>query len=88
MKIFVLDSPLMRALTIISDLLWLNVLTVICCIPIVTIGASVTALHYLSLKIVRGEENHLTATFLRVFKENFKQSTLIWLIILFITMER
>ena len=77
-----MDSPLMRAMTIIADLFWLNVLTLICCIPIITAGASLTAMHYMALKIVRSEENHLTKSFFKAFKENFKQSTIIWLIIL------
>lgn len=85
MKIFDLDSPFMRALTIISDLLWLNVLTLVCCLPVLTTGASLTAMHYMALKIVRGEENRITASFFRAFKENFRQSTAIWLIMLVIS---
>lgn len=82
MRIFDVDGPLMRVLTIIADLLWLNVLTLVCCIPVITTGASLTAMHYMALKIVRGEENHITASFFRSFKQNFKQSTVIWLIML------
>ena len=49
MKFFDMDSPLMQGLGKMADLLWLNVLTLICCIPIVTIGASFTAMNYLTL---------------------------------------
>ena len=38
MKLFNLDSPLMQFLNKVADLMWLNVLTLICCIPIVKIG--------------------------------------------------
>lgn len=79
MKIFGLDSPLMQALSKVADLLWLNVLTLICCLPIVTIGASLTALNYMALKIARNEECYITRGFFKSFRENFKQATIIWL---------
>ena len=63
MKIFDLDSPLMQFLNKMADLLWLNILTFICCIPIVTIGASLTAMHYMALKMVGNEECYITRGF-------------------------
>lgn len=82
MKLFNLDSPLMQFLNKMADLLWLNILTAICCIPIITIGPALTAMHYMCLKMVRNEECYITRGFLKSFKENFKQATLIWLLIL------
>lgn len=84
MSFFNLDSPLMQILGKVADLLWLNVLALICCIPIVTIGASMTSLHYMSLKMVRNEECYITRGFFKSFKENFRQSTIIWLLLLLI----
>ncbi len=84
MKIFDLDSPLMNVLNKVADLMWLNILTLICCIPIFTAGASFTALHYMCLKIVRNEESYITRGYFKSFKENFKQATIIWLFILVI----
>lgn len=80
MKFFSLDSPLMKFLGRMADLMWLNLLTVVCCIPIFTIGASVTAMHYVCLKMVRDEEGYITKDFFKSFKLNFKQATAIWLI--------
>lgn len=40
MKIFDLDSPLMNVLNKMADLMWLNILTLICCIPVITAGAA------------------------------------------------
>ena len=80
MKLFNLDSPLMQALNKLADLMWLNVLAVVCCIPIITVGPSLTALHYMTLKIVRNEEGYITKGFFKSFKENFKQGVIIWLI--------
>lgn len=83
MKLFNLDSPLMQALNKLADLMWLNVLTLICCIPIVTVGASLTAMHYMALKIARDEECYITRDYFKSFKLNFKQATIIWLLMLF-----
>lgn len=81
MKFLDLDSPLMRFLDKVADLMWLNILTMICCIPLFTIGASLTALHYMAIKIVREEECYITRGFFKSFRENFRQSTVIWLIL-------
>lgn len=83
-KIFDLDSPFMNVLNKLADLIWLNILTLICCIPIITIGASMTALNYVVLKIVRNEEGYITKAFFKSFKENFRQATIIWLILLLV----
>lgn len=72
----------MQALGKMADLMWLNVLTLICCIPIITAGASLTAMNYMALKIVRDEECYITKGFFKSFKDNFKQATIIWLILL------
>jgi uncharacterized membrane protein YesL len=81
-KIFDMDSPFMRFLNRVADLLFLNIIVMVCCIPIVTIGAAFTAMHYVLLKMVRGEEGYLFRGFLKSFKQNFKQATAIWLMIL------
>lgn len=74
------DSPLMSALGKLTDLVILNLLTLLFCIPIVTIGASLTACHYVALKIRRGE-GYVVKNFWKSFRENFKQSTVIWLVV-------
>ncbi len=84
-SIFNLDSPVMQALGKVADLMWLNVLTMICCIPVITIGPSLTAMHYMALKIVRNEECYITRGFFKSFKENFRQGVVIGIITLFIT---
>lgn len=84
MRLFNLDSPLMQALGKMADLLLLNILTLLCCIPIVTIGASLTALHYMALKIARNEECYIARGFFKSFRQNLKQATLIWLLMLLV----
>lgn len=80
MKFLSLDSPLMRALSRMTDILWLNILTIVCSIPIITAGAAFTSLHYVCLKMVRDEESYITKEYFKSFKKNFVQSTVIWLI--------
>lgn len=79
-KIFGLDSPFINFLNKLADLIWLNILTAICCIPIFTIGASMTAMHYVLLKMAKNEEGYITKAFFKSFKQNFRQATAIFLI--------
>ena len=58
------------------DLIWLNLLTLLCCLPCVTIGASLTAMHYVLLKIYRDEESGITRAFFKSFRQNFLQAFL------------
>lgn len=74
------DNPIMRGIGRIADFVVLNVLWVICSIPVITIGASTTALYAVMLKLVKNEEGYIARGFLKAFKENFRQSTLIWLV--------
>lgn len=83
-RFFNIDSPIMSGLNKLADLIWLNILTFICCIPIITIGASVTALNYVALKMVRDEEGYVTKEYFKSFKQNFRQATIIWLIMLLV----
>lgn len=80
MKLFNLDSPLMQFLNKVADLMWLNILTLICCIPVITVGPALTALHYMALKIARDEECYITKDYFKSFKLNLRQGILIWLI--------
>ncbi len=60
----------------------LNVLWLICCIPIFTIGASTTALYSVMLKVIDKKEGKITQSFFAAFKANFKKATIEWLITL------
>ena len=82
MKFLAYDSPFSQVLLKLCYGCYLNLIWFICCIPVVTIGASTTALYYASLKIARGEDHALARMFFRSFRENFRQSTVLWLILL------
>lgn len=79
---FKLDSPLMNFLNKLCDIMILNILVLVFSLPIFTIGAAVTAGYYMSFKMVKNEENYIVKGFWKAFKENFRQSTALWLIIL------
>ena len=64
----------------VADLCLLNLICLVCCIPIVTAGASITALYYVTLKMVRNEESYIFRSFFKSFKQNFRQATIIHLI--------
>jgi len=78
-KFFNIDSPLMRFLTKLADLMILNILFLITCLPVVTIGAAWTALYYVAMKMVRDEEGGILRSYFHAFRLNFRQATLLWL---------
>lgn len=79
-RIFNLDNKLMQFLSKVEQLMRLNMLTLLCCIPIVTIGASFTAMHSVLLKFYRKKEPYIGKAFFKAFKDNFKQATIIWIL--------
>lgn len=79
---FALDGPFNRIGTFIFDMMYLNILWIIFSLPIFTIGASTTALFYVTGKKVRNEDGYIFNDFWKSFKLNFKQATIIWLLIL------
>lgn len=78
---FKMDSPVMIFLSKVADLMILNILTILFCIPVFTAGASLTAMWSVLLKMVRKEEPTVSKAFFSSFKLNFKQSTIIWLVL-------
>ncbi|MBO4890091.1 MAG: YesL family protein [Lachnospiraceae bacterium] len=81
-RIFNFEGPVFTFLSRLADLFWLNLIYIICCIPVITVGAATTALYYVSLKMAKDEEGYITKSFFKSFKQNFLQATVIWLVIL------
>ena len=79
-KLFRMDSPLMEGLTRIGDLLCLSVLWLVFSLPIFTIGASSAALYNTVYHCLRRNRTGVWQRFWNAFQENFKRSTLAWLI--------
>ena len=81
-KLFSPDSPVIKFLWKAADLIALNLIWLICCIPIVTIGPSTAAMYCVARDIAKGEWPGILKTYFRAFKQNFKQSLLVFLILL------
>ena len=79
-RFFSLDSPLMTFLSKVADLMILNIITLFLCIPVITAGDAMTALYYMTIKMVREEECYVVRGYFKSFKENFKQATVIWVL--------
>lgn len=79
---FNMDNGFFRALGKLADLMILNILFLLCSIPIFTIGASMTAMYYVTLKMAENEDGYIARSFFKSFRQNFKQATVIWLIML------
>jgi uncharacterized membrane protein YesL len=79
--IFAADSALMRTLTRIADVMILNILFIATSLPIVTIGASLTALNATAMRIVAGDDHSITRDYFTAFRRDFRQSTVIALLL-------
>lgn len=81
-RIFDLDNPFFRFIAKLVDVIWLNILWLVFSIPVVTIGASTTAMFSVTMKMARDKEGYVFQGFWKSFKENFRQATIIWILIL------
>lgn len=81
------ERPFWRFFGRLGDFFILTVYWVIASLPVVTIGASTTALFYVCLKLRRGEEGKLAQMFKKSFRENFRQATFIWLLYVFVALD-
>lgn len=84
MNIFSIDSPFMRFLGKVADIMILNILYIVCSLPIITIGTSTCAAFNVTKKLIKGDETFIIKDFFFGFKKTFKSSTLSWLIMIFI----
>ena len=83
-RLFNPDNPVMQFISKIFDLVILNLIFIFSCVPIITVGASISALTYVNLKMVRNEDPYIWQNFWKSFRQNFKQSTLVWLLTLLV----
>ena len=79
---FNFDNKLFVALGKVVDCAILSVLWLVCCLPVITIGVSSTALYYTVHKSIRGNRGYTTKNFFHAFKDNFKPATLSWIVAL------
>lgn len=80
--LFHFDSPLLKKLALIGNLAFLNIIWLICCIPVFTIGAATVAMHTVMHQYIEETDDDVIRPFFKAFRQNFKQGTLVWLIFL------
>ena len=76
------DSKLFSLLNKLGFLIELNLLVLLCCLPVVTAGAALCAMHTVLLKIYRNEEKRIVTDFFQALKANLKNGTILWLLFL------
>lgn len=76
------DNPVFSFINKVVDVLFANILFVLCSLPIITIGPSMAGLYYAMVKVIRRGRGTLAKEFFRGFKENFKQGLIINIIII------
>ncbi|MBQ9414623.1 MAG: YesL family protein [Clostridia bacterium] len=81
-KLFSMDNPLMKGLSVVADLLILNILTLLLSLPLITIGPAVTAMNDILIRMVRGEEGYTVKPYFHAFAVNFKKGMLLSVILL------
>lgn len=78
-RLFNMDNIVMQTLGKLFDLVVLNIVFIISCIPVFTIGTSISSLYTVTLKIVRKKEPYIIKGFFEAFRSNFRQSTILWI---------
>lgn len=78
-SLFSFDSPFMKKLGLVGNLALLNILWLICCLPVFTIGAATTAMHAVLYKYIENTDDEVARPFFTAFCANFKQATILWL---------
>lgn len=79
MYIFSMDNPFFQFIGKLVDLVWLNILTLVCCLPVFTAGAALSAMYSVLIKMALKEDSVITKPFFRAFKDNLKDSLKIWI---------
>lgn len=82
MSFFSIDSPLYKFMDRFFDMVKLNFLWLLCSIPIVTMGAATTAAFHVALKMIDNEEGYITKDFMKSFKQNLKQGSIMGVLVL------
>ena len=84
-NLFHYDNPLVQLLTAVADVILTNLLCILCCLPVVTAGASIAATYKVMLNLSQDTGGGIWNTFFTAFRENFKQATAVWLVTVLVT---
>ena len=76
------DSKIMQVFSRLADLVLLNILFLITCLPVFTIGAAITALYTMCFRLMREEYSGIIRSYFKAFRDNFKTATAAWLLVM------
>ena len=76
------DNPVIRFLNKLTDLIFLNFLFLVFSLPVVTMGAALSAMYAVNLRSVREGDGYVAKRFWKAFRESFWQATAAWLVFL------
>ena len=79
-SLFSLDSPFGQKLTLLSNLVLLNLLWILCSIPIVTMGAATAAMYHVIFLYITNQDDAVIKPFFKAFAGSLKQATAVWLL--------
>ena len=77
-----MDNPFWQGLSIIADMMILNLLTLLCCIPVLTMGAAFAAMNDIVIRISRQEEGSILRGYRKAFRRNLKKGCLLGILLL------
>ena len=80
-RLFDIDNGFFRFMGKVFDMIVLNLIVLVMCIPVITIGPSLTAGYYVAMKTVRDEEGYVWKSFFKSFKQNFLQGFILEIIV-------
>lgn len=80
-NLFNMDNAFFRFMGKLFDVVALNIVFIIVCIPLVTIGPAISALYYASVKSIRRDRSYPIKEFFKAFKRDFRQSFIVGLIL-------
>lgn len=80
-NVFGFDGSFIRVFDKIFDILALGILWILCSLPVITIGASTTALYYAMVKCIKNNNGYIAREFFHSFRLNFMSATLVWVIL-------
>lgn len=80
MALFNMNSGFFKFVNRLLDVFFINLLWILCSLPVVTMGTATCAAFSVTLKMVDDEEGYIGKAFFKAFRQNLKQGTLMWFI--------
>ena len=82
-RIFDMENPFWQGVGVIADMMLINLLTLLCSVPVFTMGAAFTAMNDVVIRIIRQEEGSIIRDYGSAFRKNLKKGSLFGLILIF-----